>query len=73
MSASQATLLHCWFRRGWGMGREETIDELMAEDCIAHGLVDEQGRELSLTHWKNGKLIDAWNNFDFHLINEQLK
>jgi predicted ester cyclase len=29
-----------WFREVWDEGREETIDRLMARDCVAHGLGD---------------------------------
>lgn len=39
-------VLHRWFEEVWNQGREEAIDELFAEDGIAHGLADENGQEL---------------------------
>src|SRR5215211_7912627 len=39
-------VLRGWFEEVWNKGREEAIDELFAEDGIAHGLVDENGEEL---------------------------
>ncbi|HUB95989.1 MAG TPA: ester cyclase [Stellaceae bacterium] len=40
------TLLHHWFDEVWNKGRQEAIDELLAPDCIAHGLTDEHGNEV---------------------------
>lgn len=37
------SLLHRWFEEVWNQGREETIDELLADDVVAHGLTDENG------------------------------
>src|SRR5262249_34845690 len=31
-------LIRRWFREVWNEGKEEAIDELMAPDCVAHGL-----------------------------------
>jgi steroid delta-isomerase-like uncharacterized protein len=39
-------LLHRWFEEVWNRGRTEAIDELFAEDGIAHGLADESGAAL---------------------------
>ena len=40
------TIAHRWFEEVWNQQREDVIDALMHEDCIAHGLTDETGREL---------------------------
>jgi steroid delta-isomerase-like uncharacterized protein len=41
------TLLHRWFDEVWNQKREESIDEMMTEDVIIHGLGEEPivGRE----------------------------
>ncbi|MGI6456293.1 MAG: ester cyclase [bacterium] len=46
MQNQETTLLHRWFDEVWNQGREEAIDEMFAEDCIAHGLTDEHGNEI---------------------------
>ena len=46
MSDETKSILHRWFEEVWNKGREEAIDELFAEDGIAHGLADEQGEAL---------------------------
>jgi steroid delta-isomerase-like uncharacterized protein len=46
MTENYPTLLHRWFEEVWNQGREDTIDELFAEDGIANGLTDEQGNPL---------------------------
>jgi steroid delta-isomerase-like uncharacterized protein len=46
MPADERTILHEWFEEVWNQGREETIFRLFAEDGIAHGITDEEGREL---------------------------
>jgi len=38
MSDEMKSVLHRWFEEVWNKGREEAIDELFAEDGIAHGL-----------------------------------
>lgn len=46
MTEPRRTLLHEWFDEVWNKGRAEAIDELFAEDGVAHGLVDAAGNEL---------------------------
>ncbi len=43
MSDENKEIMRRWFREVWNEGRIETIDELYAEDCIAHGLNDTEG------------------------------
>jgi steroid delta-isomerase-like uncharacterized protein len=49
MSAEDAAdlkaLVRRWFEEVWNKGREDAIDEMFAEDGIAHGLADEAGAE----------------------------
>lgn len=40
------TILHRWFEEVWNKGREEAIVEMLAEDCIVHGLSDEDGNTI---------------------------
>jgi steroid delta-isomerase-like uncharacterized protein len=39
-------LIHRWFEEVWNKGRTEAIDEMFAEDGIAHGLSDASGAPL---------------------------
>ena len=125
--ADNIALLHRWFDEVWNKGRESAIDELMAKDCIAHGLQDGMdvtgtapfkefhraflarfpnaqieladalqdgdrtavrclvtGNEagtgkpvkfsgMVISRWRDGKIVEAWNNFDFHLMELQLR
>jgi steroid delta-isomerase-like uncharacterized protein len=41
------TILNRWFEEVWNQGRESTIDELLATDAVAHGLVDGNGKEIT--------------------------
>jgi steroid delta-isomerase-like uncharacterized protein len=129
------TVLHRWFDEVWNKGREEAIDEMFAEEGVAHGLVDENGEELRgptgfkpffrrfrdafpnmeviiedcicegdqaaarcrvrakhtgegmgiaatgnpveftgmcIVRVKDGKIVEAWNNFDFMSLNQQI-
>lgn len=128
-------VLRRWFEEVWNQGREEAIDEMFAEEGIAHGLVDENGQELrgpagfkpffsrfrdafpdiqiviedcisegdkatarctvranhtgvglgvpatnnaveftgiSIVRVQDGRIIEAWNNFDFLSLNRQI-
>lgn len=46
MSDEGKALVHRWFEEVWNKGRAEAIDEMFAEDGIAHGLSDEMGAPL---------------------------
>lgn len=135
MSEENRALLHRWFEEVWNKGRAEAIDELFAEDGIAHGLSDDTGAPLrgpagfrefhknfrsafpdiivtvedtvaegdkvvarcsvravhtgeglgfaatkrpmeitgiAITRIKDGKIVEAWNNFDFMSMFRQL-
>jgi steroid delta-isomerase-like uncharacterized protein len=128
-------VLHRWFEEVWNKGREEAIDEMFAEEGVAHGLVDEHGEELRgpsgykpffrkfrdafldievviedcicegdkaaarctvrgrhtggglgvaatnnpiefsglcIVRVEDGKIVEAWNNFDFASLNAQI-
>jgi steroid delta-isomerase-like uncharacterized protein len=128
-------MMRRWFEEVWNKGREEAIDEMLAEDGIAHGLVDENGEELRgpanfkpffrkfrgafpnievvvedcicegdkaaarctvraqhtgdslgiaatnnsvefdglcIIQVKDGQIVEAWNNFDFARLNQQI-
>jgi steroid delta-isomerase-like uncharacterized protein len=45
-SGDLKALIRRWFEEVWNEGREEAIDEMFAEDGIAHGLADEAGAAL---------------------------
>ena len=46
MSEDNNTVIRRWFEEVWNKGRAEAIDELFAEDGVAHGLADAAGGEL---------------------------
>lgn len=135
MESESRTVIHRWFDEVWNKGREEAIDEMFADEGVAHGLVDEQGEELrgpkgfkpffqrfrgafpnieviiedcicegdraaarclvrarhtgdalgiaatnnpveftgmTIIRVKDGKIVEAWNNFDFASLNQQI-
>lgn len=135
MNTEGKTLAHRWFEEVWNKGRAEAIDEMLAEDGIAHGLADASGNDLRgpadfkpffhnfraafpdiqvtvedtvaegdklaarctvtgthggegiglaatnravtftgmcLLRIKDGKIVEAWNNFDFMSMFQQL-
>ncbi|MBB6049863.1 ester cyclase [Armatimonas rosea] len=37
------SVLRAWYEQVWNQGREAAIDELLADDAKAHGLVDAEG------------------------------
>ena len=40
------TILHRWFEEVWNQRREATIDELMADNYVSHGLPGPDGQEV---------------------------
>ena len=45
-TSDNAALIRRWFEEVWNRGRAEAIDEMFAEEGVAHGLTDESGAEL---------------------------
>ena len=45
-SEDPKVLVRRWFEEVWNRGRAEAIDEMFAEDGVAHGLADETGAPL---------------------------
>ncbi|MBS0643574.1 MAG: ester cyclase [Acetobacteraceae bacterium] len=41
---TQQTLLHRWFDEVWNHGRESAVDEMMADDAVAHGITGPDGQ-----------------------------
>ena len=135
MSEENKELLRRWFEEVWNNGRSEAIEELFAEDGVAHGLGNVTGNELrgpqdfrpfhqnfreafpniyvsvedmiaegdkvvarclvrgrhlgdslgfaatekpveftgiAIVRIKDGKIVEAWNNFDFMSLYQQL-
>jgi predicted ester cyclase len=135
IATDNKALMHRWFEEVWKKGRAGAIDEMFAEDGIAHGLVEEHGNELCgskgfkpffvnfrsafsdleviiedtvvegdkiavrcsvrgthrgaginlsatnlpveftgicITRIKDGKIVEAWNNFDFMTMFQQV-
>ncbi len=46
MSEENKALIRRWFEEVWNKGRSEAIDEMFAEEAVAHGLADAGGAEL---------------------------
>ena len=46
MTQIYETLMHRWFQEVWNQGREDTVDELLTEDSVAHGLPGEAGGDM---------------------------
>jgi len=44
--AVDRSILRRWFSELWTKGRTEIIDELVAPDCVIHGLMDEHGAQM---------------------------
>lgn len=42
-TAENKQLIRRWFEEVWNKGRAEAIDEMIADDCIVHGLDDATG------------------------------
>ena len=39
-------LLRRWFEEVWNKGRAEAIDEMLAADCVVHGLSEDESKPL---------------------------
>lgn len=135
MQEENKALLRRWFEEVWNKGRAEAIDEILAEDGVAHGLSDDpanpivgprdfrpfhtlfreafpnlivvvedmvaegdkvaarcsvRGRHdgefmgraatqspveftgMAIVRIDNGKIVEAWNNFDFMTLHKQV-
>ena len=135
MSETNKALMRRWFEEVWNQGRADAIGELMADDCVIHGLADASGNPvrgaeafrdfhrqfrgafpnmnvtvadvisegdrvvarcdvrgkhsgdhlgfkatnnpvqftgIAITRIENGKIAEAWNEFDFTEMNKQL-
>lgn len=46
MQQSNKAIPYKWFEEVWNKGNEEVIDELFAEDGVAHGLTDKKGHQI---------------------------
>ncbi len=134
-AAENKQLIKQWFEDVWNQGRAESIDEMLADDCVVHGLTDAQGKAvrgpaefrgfhtqfreafpditvtvedtiaegdlvvarcsvrgqhaghslgiaatqspveftgIAIVRVKDGKLVEAWNNFDFMTMYKQV-
>src|SRR3954467_12759598 len=45
-TSDNASLIRRWFEEVWNKGREEAIDEMLADDGVVNGLADESGQAL---------------------------
>ena len=45
-TSDNVSLVRRWFEEVWNKGRAEAIEEMFAEDGVAHGLADDSGAEL---------------------------
>lgn len=135
MSEENKALIERWFEEVWNQGNSKTIDELLAQDGVIHGLVDASGQPvrglegfhefhnqfrsafsdlnisvhdvvaegdrvvarcsvrgqhtgeslgfaatnapiqfegIAIVRIKDGKIVEAWNQFDFLEMNKQL-
>jgi steroid delta-isomerase-like uncharacterized protein len=43
MTDETTALIHRWFEEIWNKGRIEAVDEMLAPDCISHGLTGPDG------------------------------
>lgn len=43
MPGKNAEILHRWFEEVWNRRNVTVIDELMSEECLSHGLMDDKG------------------------------
>jgi len=135
MTTENKALIKRWFEEVWNQGRAETIEQLLAGNCVIHGLADPSGAEvrgpeefrvfhtqfreafpdmvvtvedtiaeddlvvarcsvrgkhsgdslgfkathapveftgIAIVRVQDGKFVEAWNNFDFMKMSQQL-
>jgi hypothetical protein len=46
MAQAAETVLHRWFEEVWNQGRESSIDELMADGALIHGIATPAGQPM---------------------------
>jgi steroid delta-isomerase-like uncharacterized protein len=46
MSDQNTALVQRWFEEVWNQGRESTIDELLADDAVLHGIAGPGGEQI---------------------------
>ena len=46
MAQAAKTLLHRWFEEVWNQGRESSIDELMGDGALVHGIATPDGKPM---------------------------
>ena len=47
MYEANKQLIQRWFEEVWNKGRADAIDEMIAEDCVIHGLGDATGQAVT--------------------------
>lgn len=47
MSEANKQLIQRWFEEVWNKGRADAIDEMIAEDCVVHGLGNATGQPVT--------------------------
>lgn len=47
MSEANKQLIQRWFEEVWNKGRPDAIDEMIAEDCVIHGLGEATGQSVT--------------------------
>jgi steroid delta-isomerase-like uncharacterized protein len=62
-----ALIVRRWFEEVWNQGREQTIDELMAPEAVAHGLADAAQTHRGTTAFKSfwAQLRGAFSDIHF--------
>ena len=48
MAKEKNTILHRWFEEVWNKGKAELIDEMIAPECVAHGLDDPSATQAAI-------------------------
>lgn len=83
MAQEYENLLCRWLDEVWNQRRSETIDELFVKDGQGYGLGTSQSISrptnkkveftgMCIVRVSDGKIREAWNNFDFMTMYQQL-